>query len=410
VPKDPESEKTAQQIEKEAQQTWGVWKTLIRSRTLKDVFHVFNMLYLSVNHGLTVEFVRALRDILYIPDPVDKAHLVVWGAAQSPPLSWEDLLRTRWSWVWRRCKSIIPPAEELWPLIVEPFKTFGPLKDAKTGLPLFNTAAWAVRKNIIELAQKGYISDPHGIPLYYILGFDKWLLPLYRCVRGTNLVEGGVHTHLRSRLPTSGASIRHVNASLRDFILRHNLLVSLWANQLIVPADNCQVGTFNSTGKRFKGHFSIWITNELQELLSYVAVGLNNPKFLENWVNGNLYEPTNEVTGVLPVTEDVRNNAGMAVYDKLLDGKRPHHHLASLQGTRKAILPVCSEPEKDLFRQFMQHPDSSFGNFSSSISVMRGVQLWNRTADTRDNIFYKVYICSFESIKSNATSLSYRNN
>jgi hypothetical protein len=40
---------------------------------------------------------------------------------------------------------------------------------------------------------------------------------------GTNFT---VHTHLRSHLPTSGASVRHANASLCDFVLHHNLRVN----------------------------------------------------------------------------------------------------------------------------------------------------------------------------------------
>ena len=83
-------------------------------------------------------------------------------------------------------------------------------------------------KNILELVQKGFLSDPPGIPLYYQVGIDgKTGLPLYRCMRGTNMTEGGVHTHLRSCLPTSGVSIHHVQCCLLDFILRHNLLVSI---------------------------------------------------------------------------------------------------------------------------------------------------------------------------------------
>jgi hypothetical protein len=34
----------------------------------------------------------------------------------------------------------------LYPVVAKVFETFGPLKDARTGLPLFNSAAWAVAK------------------------------------------------------------------------------------------------------------------------------------------------------------------------------------------------------------------------------------------------------------------------
>lgn len=197
---------------------------------------------------MRVEFARALRDAICIPDPTDKARIVAWGARQSPPQDWEMLLRKSPAWLWRHCKRIILPPEELYPLVASVFETFGHLKDAiESGLPLFNASAWAVAKNVLELVQKGFLSDPPGIPLYSHYTFDKFSLPLYRCFRGTNNTEGGVHTHLRSHLPTSGASIRHANASLKDFICRHNLVVGLsgckiflaW-HSLLIPGRNFQ--------------------------------------------------------------------------------------------------------------------------------------------------------------------------
>ena len=133
---------------------------------------------------------------------------------------------TQCGWLWQHCKCIIPPAEELYNLVANVFHVYGPLKDAQSFLPLFNSAAWSVAKNILELVQKGFLSDPPGVALYYQVGVDgKTGLPLYHCMRGTNMTEGGVHTHLRSRLPTSGVSPRHVQCCLLDFNLRHNLIV-----------------------------------------------------------------------------------------------------------------------------------------------------------------------------------------
>ena len=203
------------------------WETSIRSRVLKDLFHVFNMLRLSTMHALRKEFARALRDVLLVPDQEDRMRISAWGAAQNPPLTFEQLLFTKPAWVLRRCRRIIPPPEELYPLVKKLFYAYGPLKDAKTQLPLFNAQNWKTAKQILELIRQGFVSDAPGIPLYSVLGLDhkSGNLPIYRCSRGTNFTEGGVHTHLRSRLPTSGASIRHVNACLRDFVLQHNLRV-----------------------------------------------------------------------------------------------------------------------------------------------------------------------------------------
>ncbi|EKM73899.1 hypothetical protein AGABI1DRAFT_133904 [Agaricus bisporus var. burnettii JB137-S8] len=103
--------------------------------------------------------------------------------------------------------------------------------------PLFSTNNWQTANNVLNLIKNGYLSDPPGIPLYTIIGIDSRNggLPLYRCARGTNTTEGGVHTHIRSRLPKFGTTIRHVNASLLDYVLRHNILS----------------GIFNTTGQHY---------------------------------------------------------------------------------------------------------------------------------------------------------------
>ncbi|KAJ6447607.1 hypothetical protein C8R47DRAFT_1231364 [Mycena vitilis] len=368
---DVESQQYGEAVLADAATQAATWLTCIRSRVLKDPFHIFNMFYISVAHGLRIEFARALRDAIFIPDAEDKARIIAWGQRQNPPQSWEELLRKRPKWVLRRCKRIIPPPEQLYGDVAEVFRIFGPLKDATTGLPLFNHAAWAVSKNVLELIGKGYLSDPPGIALYVEQGIDKYGLKLYQNKRGTNFTEGGVHTHLRSRLPTSGVSVRHVNACLKDFIARHNLLV----------------GTFNSTGKRYTGHYSLWIINEVQELLSSLEDRLIAPLLLTGWVNGNLYQPTKEVAGVLPIPEDVRLKSGMSQFESSLHSKQRHRYLAALQGTRKPVLPIHSTPEKDLFRDLMA---KSPGSFSSPSSIDNMVRLWNSHADEKKDIYYKL--------------------
>jgi hypothetical protein len=143
-----------------------------------------------------------------------------------PPQTWSELIALRSDWTWQRCKRTIPPPDLLLPVVSSVFSTYGPLKDAKTGQPLFNAAAWKASKGILQLIRLGHLSDPPSIPLYYETRVDENGFPLYRCIRGTNMVEGGVHRHLRDKLPKSGVSIRHMLACLKDFVLRHNLLVS----------------------------------------------------------------------------------------------------------------------------------------------------------------------------------------
>ena len=205
----------------------GTWDGTLRSRVLKDVFHVFNMLRLSTSHGLRKEFARVLRDAIFVPDREDRMRISAWASCLKPPKTFESLQMTRPAWLWKRCRRVIPPPNILFPLIERLFATYGPLKDSTTNLPLFNRHNWKTARGILELIRQGYVSDPPGISLYTVIGLDSKAgnLPIYRCARGTNFTEGGVHTHLLSRLPLSGVSVRHLNACLCDFVLQHNLRV-----------------------------------------------------------------------------------------------------------------------------------------------------------------------------------------
>jgi hypothetical protein len=206
------------------------WPTTVRSRVLKDIFHIFKMFYISRTHGLRFEFARTLRDAIFLVDEDDKQRINAWGSQQTPPVSFDSLKQSSPKFLWKHCRRIVPPPELLYPVVDRVFRTFGPLKDAQTRQPLFDTNNWKVAKNVLALIRDGYVSDPPGVPLYTQIGINKNAggLPVYRCSRGTNQTEGSVHTHLRPRLPTSGASVRHVNACLLDFILRHNLLVCVF--------------------------------------------------------------------------------------------------------------------------------------------------------------------------------------
>lgn len=203
----------------------STWPSSIRSRVLIDVWHAMARIKISKEHGCHRPFARALRDAIFIPDKEDKMRISAY--LESTGSSWEEVLRFNARWLWKRCKRIIPPPELLYPLVKEVFSLYGPLLDSEKKQPLFNTHAWKDARNVLKVIQSGLLSDPPNIPLYYQIGVDKehGNLPLYRCVRGTNSVEGGVHHSGRRRLPISGVSARHASTRLRDFVLMHNLVV-----------------------------------------------------------------------------------------------------------------------------------------------------------------------------------------
>lgn len=205
-----------------------VWDDVIHSRIIKDVWHVFHMLYISATHGLRKQFTRELRDAIFIPDKDDKARIDAWGATQTPPVTYTSLRNSSPDWLRRRCKHIVPPPKILYKYVSNVFRTYGPIRDPDTKKPLFSTDNWKIAKNILDLIRNGYLSDPPGVALYTAIGTDRKAggLPIYRCARGTNSTEGGVHTHIRSRLPKFGVSPRHLQSALIDYVLCHNLRVS----------------------------------------------------------------------------------------------------------------------------------------------------------------------------------------
>ena len=80
-------------------------------------------------------------------------------------MHWDTVLWLKPKWLWKRCKHIVPPPEQLFSLVSEVYTTFGPLLDASTRLPLFNTQAWKDAANILKAIKAGLLLDPPGIAL-----------------------------------------------------------------------------------------------------------------------------------------------------------------------------------------------------------------------------------------------------
>ena len=158
---------------------------------------------------------------------------------------------------------------------------------------------------------------------------------------------------------------------------------------IITKYNSQQTGTYNSTGHHYRGHFSIWITNRLQELLLSLDDMLINPIHISGWVNGNLYIPTKEVLGILPIPEEIRFSSAMTAYIPSLDQNQKHNFLAKIQGTRKPILPIHTPSEKQLFRQLM-NTNSAFSPKSGEPRWRDAVKIWNQHADRMDDVSYKV--------------------
>jgi hypothetical protein len=102
------------------------------------------MIYIPKNHGLRTEFAQAVRDAMFIVNESDK--ILVEAQLKAEGSSWKEAMTTKPKYLWRFVRRTIPPPEQLYELLAGVFKTYGSLKDAETGQPLFSASAWKSAK------------------------------------------------------------------------------------------------------------------------------------------------------------------------------------------------------------------------------------------------------------------------
>jgi len=82
---------------------------------------------------------------------------------------------------------------------------------------------------------------------------------------------------------------------LDDFQLHHNL----------------HIGTYNRTGKKFIGHEDIWLYDKLQLTIEKMRNLVPMSHRIKGWVNGLLYQPISEVSGIFPIPISIQVKAGL---------------------------------------------------------------------------------------------------
>lgn len=125
-----------------------------------------------------------------------------------------------------------------------------------------------------------------------------------------------------------------------------------------------QVGTYNRTGKQYKGHFDIWIQNEIAGLVDAIGDALTQPPpgyGPGGWVNGNDYERSPESFGILPISQPSELNMLPYSPQHSKEQKPRHAYLATHQQTLHAVLPVCTKAERSLFRLMCSRNTNSAG-------------------------------------------------
>jgi hypothetical protein len=109
-----------------------------------------------------------------------------------------------------------------------------------------------------------------------------------------------------------------------------------------------------------------------------------------NWINGNDYEQTQEVFGILPFDAAVRQDLGMLQYDEqfVQDQKPRHQWLSKQQRVQFAVLPVHTHDESLLFHLYAEN-SPLFTSLNGQPDFTGLCKRMNEHADGK-SFFYKV--------------------
>jgi hypothetical protein len=306
-------------------------------------------------------------------------------------------------------RRFCPPPDILVPQLETLFASW---KDVQCSLdptrgPLFSDSAQKQAKLIIRVAQLGLISDPPGYALYYKMGVDPDGLPYYRCVRGTNSVEGGIHMVIRRTFGSLRASPELSDALLCN--IRHR--------------QNAHVGYFNKTGKHWKSHYDDWKRDEIVELAAEagIAPSFPIPDVLATRV------VTDETFGTIAIPDSLI--AQYHLQPSVTEMSTPHlidnipahlttklstkplssyMFLAKCQKTMHAVVPIHTSGEYNLFNHLLgsglyfipSNKAPAAANTARLVDFNKLTIKWNEIVDERavmipdqnkvDKIYYKL--------------------
>lgn len=251
------------------------------TRIKKDIFHAFHMIPTPINHGLRPAFLRALRDHMLRWDPV--ARKTVDGVCRRVfKLTFDEMLIRNPRFIAVRTPHFVPPPSVLVPALQHVFDTFGSALDVKTNAPLFNKEAQKKATAVVELARQGYLSDVDGIVMYEKAGTDKYGLQKWKCLRGTNNVEGGPHGDIYRKFGALNAGPRLTVNCLTDHRTWYNL----------------QAYAKHICGVDWNFHHNLGLINRTSFLLNYLSDVLDGAESYGDWLNGDLYVKTEEQFGI----------------------------------------------------------------------------------------------------------------
>lgn len=381
------------------------------TRVVKDIFHLMDMIKPYKRHTLYKQFTRKFSESLFTIDETDKEKVIAAFAQKrlrdpSFTHTWDSKMKYDRAWLWRRVRRKVSAPEVLLPLLKSLFLSYGPLKCAKSGRALFDKKSWDQAAAVLRTVQLGHVSDPPDVQLYIKTGkLDDLKLTLYRCIRGTNSLEGGVHQNLIRKFGSFGAGPELANAMLTEYRLRHNL----------------DVGSKNRHSVIYKSHYDPWLVQHIDLLRQKMGFSADTRNIalsvnaLEYCGSGELFGicplPNEEMVkiGILPseITDEslplidktipqLQDTVFMKVGSTLRSHLGRYKFVANNQCTKFAVLAVHTMKEKSEFRVIYEtHYKNSnnrrinFVDFASKFNEKaNGIDIFYKTTDHLEK-YYK---------------------
>jgi hypothetical protein len=149
---------------------------------------------------------------------------------QKKGLDWHYYKRAKSKLINQRIRRYIPDPKTLHSRLSTLFNCFKNIRCSTSkrsghNIRFFSDEALEMAERLLETVRLGFLSDPPGLPLYYIKGKDRDGLTVYRTIRGTNSVEGGIHMAIQRVFGSLRASPQMSDALIMNWMHRRNIRV-----------------------------------------------------------------------------------------------------------------------------------------------------------------------------------------
>lgn len=194
----------------------------IWQRVLLDIYHFMDRIGTSVRHGANYEFMRAVRDAIFLYDADDFAKVDAYLKDLGIAIS--DFLEQRSDLACKLIRRLIVASRELKSRLESVFSFYRNRKDNRTGLPLFNEKVEANIKRFMKHVENGCLSDHPDVVIYRKAGIHAQSgLTLWRNSRNSSSVEGAIHRQLLELFTCSGAGVDLGDLVLCEWRMRYNV-------------------------------------------------------------------------------------------------------------------------------------------------------------------------------------------